>query len=335
MEITNPRRFITLLCFLGAAAGVSLYFWRYATADSALTKSGEVVISAGTPAIKVWATLVAEDYTTRTMPWRYQAWRIDAASRLQAGTYKLEKGERISAVISRFVAGDTSPDEFTLTFPEGFTLQQIAERTAARGIGSTEQFMAAAVPSRYVDRFPWLADIPAGRTLEGYLFPDTYQVFADDTPEDVIVRMLGTFDRKVVKASLTKSDARPLDQLVIMASIIEREVLSDDDMALVSGVLWSRSDDGAGLDADATVRYALKKWDEPLTVTDLKSDSPYNTRRWKGLPPGPISNPGVRALAAAAEPEESDFYFYLSTPTGETIFSKTNDEHNQNKAKYL
>jgi UPF0755 protein len=111
--------------------------------------------------------------------------------------------------------------------------------------------------------------------------------------------------------------------------------VSDNDLARVAGVLWQRYEDGVGLDADATVRYALNKWDGPLTVADLASDSPYNTRRWKGLPPGPISNPGLRAILAAAHPEKTDYYYYLSTPQGETIFSKTNEEHNQNKAKYL
>ncbi len=333
MQITNPRRFTLTLLILGVVTGAGI--WRYSTADVAMAKSGEVVIAAGAPARAVWDKLVKEGYTTRTLPWRYQAWRADAAAHLQAGTYTVERGERISEVLNRFVSGDTSPDEFTITYPEGFTIEQMAERTAAKGIGTKEAFLAAAQPARFAEHYPFLKAIPAERSLEGYLFPDTYQVFADDTPDDVIKRMLTTFEQKVVFDTLISSSARSLDEIIIMASIIEREVLSDDDMALVSGVLWSREEDGAGLDADATVRYALKKWDEPLTATDLRSDSPYNTRRWKGLPPGPISNPGLRAITAAANPEESDFYYYLSTSTGETIFSKTNDEHNQNKAKHL
>ena len=122
---------------------------------------------------------------------------------------------------------------------------------------------------------------------------------------------------------------------MIMASIIEREVQSDKDMGVVSGVLWKRFDEGMGLDVDATVRYALEKWDEPLTVQDLAIESPYNTRKWRGLPPGPISNPGLRAIQAAVQPEKSPYYYYLSAPTGETIFSKNLSEHNTNKYKYL
>lgn len=336
MEITNPRRFtLTIVILCGVLLAVLLAGWRYVTANVPLVKSGELVVAEGMAAQAVWNTLVEQGYTTRTLPWHYHAWRSDAAARLQAGTYKLDRGERISAVIARLVGGDTLPDEFTLTYPEGFTLEQMAERTAARGLGTKEEFMATATPTAFVKQYPFLAPVPAGRSLEGYLFPDTYQVFAGDTPADVIARMLGTFDRKVVQAGLAGQAGRSLDSLVIMASIVEREVTSNDDMALVAGVLWQRERDGVGLDADATVRYALKKWNEPLTVQDLQSDSPYNTRRWKRLPPGPISNPGLRAITAAAQPKESEFYYYLSVPGGETVFSKTNDEHNANKAKYL
>jgi len=334
MQITNPRRFISLLLVVMAAAA-AIGVWRYAAADVALQKSGDVEVAAGASASTIGENLVADGYIERSIPWRYHAWRQDAAPRIQAGTYHVERGERISQVLQRFVDGDTSPNEFTLTFPEGFTLEQMAERTAARGIGTKEEFVAAARPAAYKDQYPFLAELAADRTLEGYLFPDTYQVFADDTSANVVARMLATFNRKVVQGGLLEAAPRTPDQLVIMASIVEREVISDDDMELVSGVLWKRNDEGAGLDADATVRYALGKQTGPLTVQDLASESPYNTRRWKGLPPGPISNPGLRALTAAANPEESAFYYYLSAPSGETIFSKTNDEHNANKVKYL
>src|SRR5688500_19904286 len=103
-------------------------------------------------------------------------------------------------------------------------------------------------------------------------------------------------------------------------------------MSLIAGVGWKRVSEGIGLESDATVRFALNKWDDPLTVQDLQTNSPYNTRKFRGLPPGPISNPGLRALVAAVRPEASDNYYYLSTPEGETVFAKTNDEHNMNKA---
>ncbi len=334
-QITSPIRFIFfILAILGIIvliAGVSA--WGTGT----IQRSGEFEISSGSSAASVWGALADQGFASRRLPFQYEGWRQDAATSIQAGIYRLEAGEKAGGVVRRFIIGDVSPDELTLTFPEGFTLQQIAARAAARGIGSEEEYLTAASPSAFADKFTYLANIPEGRSLEGYLFPDTYRVFADDTPADVIARMLANFDsRLTADLRLQAAEAgRTLDEIIIMASIIEREVLSDEDMAVVAGILWQRLDDGAGLDADGTVRYALNKWDGALTVDDLATDSPYNTRTYRGLPPGPISNPGLRAIMAAVEPQESEFYYYLSAPNGETIFSKTNDEHNANKVKYL
>lgn len=338
MQITQLRQFLTclfLIIILGAGIlwGASRLIWGPPT----LLKSGDFAIEGGQAASSVWKKLASEEFTKRTLPWKYHAWRQGVAASLQAGTYRLEQGEKIGGVVQRFATGDVTPDELTITYPEGFTLEQIAERTAARGIGTKEEFLTAAKPENFAEQFPFLKDLPANRSLEGYLFPDTYRVFPDDRPHDVIKRMLTNFDAKITEDIRTAAAAqnRSLDQVIRMASIVEREVLTDEDMAVAAGILWKRADEGAGLDADATVRYALKKWDGRLTVQDLQIDSPYNTRRYRGLPPGPISNPGLRAILASAKPQPSDFYYYLSTPEGKTIFSKTNDEHNANKAKYL
>ena len=335
IRITNPGRFITFIVAL--AILIVGAFMLLNVSNAVLEKSGEISIAPGAAAGPIWQELAAEGYTGSTLPWRYASWRQSAAAQIQAGVYTLEHGEHVSKVVRRFVNGDINPSEVSITYPEGFTLDQIAERTAAEGIGPKQAFLSASLPLDYVSRYSYLGAIPVNRGLEGYLFPDTYRVLEDDTPANVISRMLANFDQKFSDELRSEAQAqgRTIDQIVTMASIIEREVISDEDMALVSGVLWKRFDDGAGLDADATVRYALKKWDEPLTVQDLASDSPYNTRKWRGLPPGPISNPGLRALAAAVRPEESEFYYYLSAPTGETIFSRDLDEHNLNKAKYL
>lgn len=302
-----------------------------------MKKSGEVTVASGQAAQHVWRDVVAQGFTSRTLPWQYHSWRLGAAQQLQAGKYNIEQGESVAQVIRRMMKGDVIPDELALTFPEGFTLEQMASRTSAKGLGTAEDFIAAARPENFRDQYVFLQALPVGRTLEGYLFPDTYKVFDDDSPRDVIARQLATFDTKFTEELREQAQAtgRTLDQVVIMASIIEREVLTDEDMALVAGVLWRRYEEGAGLDADATVRYALKNWDRPLTVEDLRVDSPYNTRRYRGLPPGPISNPGLRALVAAVRPEESEYYYYLSAPDGKTYFGRTNDEHNANKAKYL
>lgn len=335
MQITNPRRFIFFLLIL-ALIVIALIAWAI-TGSATVKKPGEITIVSGQAASTVWRSLSNDGFTDSTFPWRYWGWRRDAAAKIQAGTYTLERGEAVSDVVYRLITGDVTPDELTITYPEGFTLDQIAERTAARNIGTKEDFIAATKPQNFAEDFPLLKEIPAGRDLEGYLFPDTYRIGEGDTPETVIERLVANFHRRLSPELRDEAATagRTIDEIIIMASIIEREVLTDDDMAKVSGILWKRNDDGVGLDADATVRYALNKWDGGLTFQDLQTDSPYNTRRWRGLPPGPISNPGLRAIQAAIRPEESDYYYYLSAKSGETIFSKTLDEHNANKAKYL
>lgn len=335
LAITNIRRvvFLLILSLAVLLLGLFLLFW----GRPVINRPGELVIVEGSSAEAVWQQLVREDYVNHTLPLQYHSWRLSANHNLKSGTYALSAGEHVRDLIMRLVAGDTNSTVLTVTFPEGFTLHQVGERVAAQGIGTADDFNTAAVPEKYIDQFGWLSQVPSARNLEGYLFPDTYQFYADDTPADVIRRMLANFDAKIntpLFSDAVKTDY-PLDQVIIMASIIEREVISDEDMALVSGVLWKRLNDGIGLDVDATVRYALQKWDEPLTYQDLQTESPYNTRKWRGLPPGPISNPGLRAIQAALRPQASDYYYYLSAPSGQTIFSRNLEEHNINKAKYL
>lgn len=334
--LIKPWRFL-IIVFLAVLFLLGIVFFSVAGREKEILIDGEFEIKEGSSAGNVWEKMEREGFVDNAWTARYYGWKTGASNNLKSGIYELKKGESLRRAIERFVAGGVGEEELVITYPEGFTLQQIAVRTAASGIGEKDDFVSSAKPDNFVVRFPVLANIPSGRDLEGYLFPDTYRVFADDKPRDVITRMVGNFVDKFSEELRQEAleGGRSLDEIVIMASIVEREVVSDEDMALVSGVLWKRLDDGAGLDADATVRYALDKWDRPLTATDLASESAYNTRRWKGLPPGPISNPSLRAIVAAVRPKKSDYYYYLSTPEGETVFSKTLDEHNANKAKYL
>jgi UPF0755 protein len=335
IKITKPFRFFVI--GLVGLAVVAVVVFNILWGSPIIAVDGEFTIADGSSADKVWTDLVELNYFENVLPLYYYSWRLEASNDLKSGSYDMTKGEHVRSLIARFVSGDSSSEELSITYPEGFTLEQIAARTASTGIGTAATFKADAQPSNYVSQFPILKGIPAQRDLEGYLFPDTYRVFVDDEPKDVIQRMLTVFNGKFSQELRDEAVAqgRTLDQIVIMASIIEREVISDEDMGMVAGVLWKRFDEGIGLAADATVRYALGKWNKPLTVNDLDIDSPYNTRKWRGLPPGPISNPGVRSIQAAVRPAASQNYYYLSTPEGKTIFSKTLDEHNTNKYKYL
>ncbi|MDP3685838.1 MAG: endolytic transglycosylase MltG [bacterium] len=265
-----------------------------------------------------------------------------AREKLQAGTYEFSPRDSGAAILRRLMQGDTSPKDVNITFPEGFTLQQIAERLDAQGIVQKDSFLAAASADRFRSEFSFLQGAPAGASLEGYLFPDTYRFYKDSDPRAVIQRMLQRFQEQLDVAQ-RETGATPGGQhpassvhaLVTMASIVEREVQSQDDMKLVAGILWDRLRAGIGLEADATVHYVTGDWEHPLTVKDLALDSPYNTRKYRGLPPGPIGNPGVVSLKAALKPEPSKFGYYLSAPDGRTIFSATLEEHNRAKVQHL
>lgn len=249
---------------------------------------------------------------------------------LKAGTYQFTKAESGKEILRRLRAGDTLPKDLSVTIPEGFTLEEIADRLGAAGIVDPRVFRDAARVERFRGEFAFLQNAPDG-SLEGYLFPDTYRFFRGTSPEEVVRRFLARFDEQFRQAVNESGGlhGHTVHEIVTMASIIEREVRTTEDRRLVAGILWSRREHGVALAADATVRYAIRTWDRPLTVHDLAVDSPYNTRRYAGLPPGPIGNPGTDSLRAALLPEESDYFYYLSSSDDRTtIFSKTLEEHN-------
>jgi len=333
ISVTNPRKFTTIVLITAIIVGALIF--RFVWGSGVMLKTGDVRIAQGEAGSQVWRALVEEGYSDRTIPWKWYG-RSGSAEKIQAGTYHVEKGERIKAVLQRFISGDANQNELSITFPEGFTLKQVAERLEQRGIGTAKDFAQEAVASKYSDEFSFLKDLPPNRSLEGYLFPDTYRIAKDDTVHDVIMRMLGNFDKKITQdiREEGKKNERTLDEVINMASILEKEVQSKQDMALVSGVLWKRFDNQEGLYVDATIEYIVEKKGN-LTAKDLAIDSPYNTRKYRGLPPAPINNPGLTAIMAALRPEQSDYYYYLTAHDGTTIFAKTNDEHNANKVKYL
>lgn len=177
----------------------------------------------------------------------------------------------------------------------------------------------------------------AAAPLEGFLFPDTYEVFADASVKDIVVKMVANFDRKLT-SDLRDEIARQgksLYKVLIMASIIEAEVPHEADRPIVADIFWSRLQKGVALQSDATLKYIIGGNRPALTSEELKIDSVYNTYKNKGLPPTPIGNPGLSAIRAAIYPAKTDYFYFLSTPTGETIFSRTLDEHNRAKRQHL
>ena len=185
--------------------------------------------------------------------------------------------------------------------------------------------------------FSFLSDKPKNLSLEGYLFPDTYEVKKGAGSEDIIKKILNNFDKKLNSDLRTeiKNQGKSIFEIITIASLIEKEVRTFEDKKLVSGVLWKRLESNMPLQVDATIAYITEKKTTKVLKTDTQIDSLYNAYKYSGLPLGPICNPGIESIKAAIYPENSEYWYYLSTPEGETIFSRTLEEHNIAKAKYL
>jgi len=252
---------------------------------------------------------------------------------LQAGSYKFEGNVSAYDLFSALVAGSDEFREKNITFIEGWTMEDMASYLEREGIIEKTAFIEGA---KINYGFPSVSRLPKGRTLEGYLFPDTYRVFHDITAEELVRKMLENFELKVtdeMRNALIK-DGRTLDEAIILASILEREVKTYEDKGRASGVFLNRLKAGIPLQADSTVNYITGKSTPRASSEDITVDSPYNTYKYRGLPPGPISNPGLDSIKAAIYPEKNGYYYFLTTPDGHAIFSKTLDEHNINKRRY-
>lgn len=236
---------------------------------------------------------------------------------------------------------------------EGWNLRDIAAYLVREGIiGSPEALFAVtgapAVDDRstpaelprprdFTAEFPLLAEKPTFIGLEGYLFPETYRIYADASAEDLVRKMLAHLDRTLtfaLREEIVRS-GRTLHQILTMASIIEAEIAVPADRPIAAGILWKRRDRGMLLQVDATVNYVTGKHDPRVSREDTVVDSAYNTYRYPGLPRGPIGNPGMDAILAALRPQPSPYWFFLTTRDRRTVFSRTLDEHHVNIAQHL
>jgi UPF0755 protein len=255
------------------------------------------------------------------------------ASHLHAGRFKLDSGMVASAVVARL---EGNPDVVLkrVVLAEGLTAQQMAGRVAAAGLGITaDQYMAEVRTGVFTEAF--LQGRPAGASLEGFLFPDTFDVPAGTTAHQLVEMQLADFGRRA--GSLLRAPPKGLSayQLVVMASIIEREARFDADRPIVASVLYNRLDAGMDLQVDASVLYGLGIVGRSPTIDELHQDTPYNTYLHPGLPPGPIANAGLASLQAAAHPATTRFLFYVSDGCGHNHYSTTQAEHDQQAARFV
>lgn len=263
-------------------------------------------------------------------------------SELKAGEYVITPDMSIKDIVSVMAEG-TSPNTKRVTFPEGYTSMQMADRLVKEGIlQNREEFISFSemTSKSTYDTFEYnFLNIMDAPLLEGLLFPDTYDLKINSQASAVIDKMLKAFNDKAwpILQEGGKDQASPYSsyELLIIASLLEEEVQSEEDMKNVAGILYNRLEIGMPLQVDATLAFITGKQTGQLTNTDKEIDSPYNTYQNRGLPPAPISNPGLRAIEATLNPTENDYLYYLTGRDGNTYFGRTLEEHNDNKQKYL
>lgn len=253
------------------------------------------------------------------------------ASQIQAGDYTLTKNLSMVQVMEVLTKGKVT--SVKITIPEGWTNKQIEDEIVKKGIGTGEDFKNA-LNKKY--NYDFLKESSNG-DLQGFLFPETYFISSKPTSEEVIEKMLGEFSAKADSRIRKKVGINGLSyyQILTLASIVEREVTNKEDKKKVASVFLNRLENDIKLDSCATVEYVLGTKKRILSSDDISIDSPYNTYRNKGLPPTPIANSGLDSIEAVLEPEETDYLFFFSGKDGKTYFSKTQEEHEDLKAKFL
>ena len=253
----------------------------------------------------------------------------------QAGSYYFCSNESVVDIADTIYLGKTVQKKLTII--EGWNLEDIADYLEGLEIVDKDDFLKKTKSFEFDNSFSFLEDRPENASLEGYLFPDTYSLPYDADKNSIIKILLSNFDNKLGDdlREKIKNQEKSIFEIITIASLIEKEVRTFEDKKLVSGIIRKRLNIGMPLQIDATVSYITGRKTTKISITETQIDSPYNTYKYRGLPIGPICNPGLESIKAAVFPEETEYLFYLSKPDGETVFSKTLQEHNIAKNKYL
>jgi UPF0755 protein len=340
LAVTKPY-IVALLALLVICVWVLVLGSRPVSSDRAPVR---VVVTGGASAKEI-ADILSDRGLIRSPFVFVSTCRISGFSgKLKPGVYEFSRAMSVPAIIKSLVAGESL--ESWITVPEGFTARQIADILEERQLVSAEVFLRVALTQGY--GFPRYSFIH-GHNLEGYLFPDTYLIARGTEPRGVIEKMLDALDRKVVvpyHAEIERaterrfglgpqSFAEGLRKILTVASLVEREARLAKDRALIAAVIYNRLGRNMRLEVDATVSYVpggSRENKEEVWHEDLRSDSPYNTYRNFGLPPGPICNPGLAAIKSALNPAGVDYLYYVARRDGSHVFSRTLEEHNRAKS---
>jgi UPF0755 protein len=332
-----PRRgrgLLVFLAFSAIVAGGALFGlrWVQRQIDPPGTPGApvQITIPQNTSAARVGKLLHASGIIGDPRVFRYYVqWK--GRGGFEAGRYQFRKNESFDSVIDALVRGPSIPDQTKVTFPEGFRLAQFADRVGAKLDGRTAaRLMQVATNGRVRS-----ALLPTeSENLEGFLFPSTYQFSLDDDEETIVSRLVEAFDVAAEAEGLSNAKAkvgRTPYEVLIVASLIEREAKTDEDRGKVARVIYNRLEKDTALQIDATLIYGMGGNVDRVLFEDLQKDGPYNTYTRKGLPPTPIASPGRESIRAALNPTPGDWLYYVVvTKDGQHAFATTFKEHKKN-----
>jgi len=331
------RRTVAVLIIFIVSAG--LYYWyQLAIPVSASAQPKEFIVEPGWGSTRISYELESSGYIRSPLSFQLYTWTRGISSYLQDGSYMLSKSMTLREIAQVLNRGAGSTKELSLTFIEGWSNQDYADYLQKQGVITNvdEFFDLIQKKAAWWDEYSILASRPKSADLEGYLFPDTYRIFRGASVQSVVEKMLANTEKKLtpeLRAEILRQ-GKTVHEVLTIASILEKEVSTDEDRKIVADIFYKRLEAGIPLQADSTVNYVSGKSVSRASGVDLQIDSPYNTYRVRGLPPGPIGNPGMSAINAAVYPKKNPYYYFLTTPEGKAIYSKTHDEHVAAKAKY-
>ncbi len=337
----NIRNFIGSILLAGAMFGF-LFFVKVAFVGN--LQAGAAIpfsVMAGDTIGSIADHLASQQVIRYPSLYRVYGWIDSRAKRPIIGSYELHAGMSFRS-LARLLSEGPERKEATATIIEGWTVdQEAAYLSDEKGVSSTA---TVALIGRSVDHAPFdphlrsefsfLRDLPPERSLEGYLFPETYRAWQDELPGSLVQKQLDEFKKRFGDATVGPDSAplKTLDDVVVLASIIEKEVRDPKDRKIVAGIFLRRLKEGIGLQSDATLSYALGSGARATNV-DLSSSSPYNTYKYRGLPPGPICNPSETAIDAVLHPTLTDYRYFLTDKNGNVLYAATLEEHIRNRQK--
>lgn len=300
------------------------------------TQTVSIVIPQGTGTGGIASILVENNIINDVTAFKLQSKTKGYDGKYKAGEYSLSPSMSMIEIMDSLVEGKVNSARFTI--PEGYDIKKITDRLSEMGLVNAEAF-AAEIETGAFD-YKFLKDAPAGENrLEGYLYPETYDVFTTANEHDIIDRMLKQFDSLFKEKYYERAEELDLsiNEVMTIASLIERETRVSKERELVSSVIQNRMNSGMPLQIDATVQYALGAQKDRLSYDDLKIDSPYNTYQIKGLPPGPICSPSIDSVEAALYPAETDYLYYVLNPSldGTHSFSSNYNQFLKDKNDYI